>query len=77
MRLSGLPVSQTTLLLASILDGVNLLVWSKTDDAQKNRNRPRSVVKALIGEKQKLETFSSGEEFEKERAKILGKINGN
>lgn len=77
MRLSGLPVSQTTLLLASVLDGVNLLVWSKTDDAQKNRNRPRSVVKALIGEKQKLETFSSGEEFEKERAKILGKINGN
>lgn len=77
MRLSGLSVSPEMYLLASILDGVNWLVWSKTEDGEKNRNRPKSMVAMLTkdDEKPDVQTFRTGEEFERAREKILGAIN--
>lgn len=78
MRQSGLSVPYEILLLAGILDGINFLGWTKTEDAQKNRNRPKSVLGLLTEEKpQTMQTYRSGEEFERARSKLLGEMNGN
>ena len=65
-----------TMLLAGILDKVNLLFWSKTKDAGKNKNRPLSIVDMLTGNKKEdsknVVSFKSGKDFEAERNKLLG-----
>ena len=65
-----------TMLLAGILDKVNLLFWSKTKDAEKNKNRPLSIVDMLTGNKKEepknVVSFKSGKDFEAERNKLLG-----
>ena len=48
-----LKMSQTayplkTMLLASAVDRLSLLVWAKTKDAEKHRNRPKSVLEELM-----------------------------
>lgn len=37
------------MLLAIIADGVRWLMWSKTKDAEKNRNMPESIYELLMG----------------------------
>lgn len=68
-KASGVKTNDTELLMASILDGVNFLVWAKTKDAEKGRNRPKSVVeKLIIKEKEKdpdIMTFATAEEFDR------------
>lgn len=75
MKLSGQKVPLDTLLMAGINDRLSLLLWAKTKDGQKGKNRPESLVDALTGEKQiktdEIVSFDSGEEFEKSRAKLL------
>lgn len=82
MRLSDQRVTTETLLLAQITDGMNQLLWSKTEDAEHDKNRPKSIVSALIGtaETESEEHFSSGEDFERARRQILmqgGEDNGD
>lgn len=85
MKLSGQKVPLDTLLMAGINDRLSLLLWAKTKDGQKGKNRPESLVDALTGEKQvktdEIVSFDSGEEFEKSRAKLLVEMgvreNGN
>lgn len=48
-----LKMSQTayplkTMLLASAVDRLSLLVWAKTKDAEKNRNRPKSILEEMM-----------------------------
>lgn len=65
-----------TALLARLVDDVAWLKWAQTEDGQKNRNRPKSVLQSLIEEKKPEEsykTFSSTEEFDEWRR---GWING-
>lgn len=45
--LSGQRVSTGTMLEAAAVDALNLLVWMKTKDGAKNRNRPASIVETL------------------------------
>ena len=62
-----------TLLLASIVDRLSILVWFKTKDGQKGRNQPKSIVGSInkpVREKEGM-SFNTGEEFEKMRLKIL------
>lgn len=61
-----------TMLLAIIADGVRWLMWSKTKDAEKNRNMPASIFEQLTGEEKSNTGFNSAEEFEAARAKLLG-----
>lgn len=79
MKLSGQRVPLETMLMAGISDRLALLVWSKTKDGQKNRNRPTSLVN-LLTESQTKENenvaFESGEDFEKEREKLLAELGG-
>jgi hypothetical protein len=73
LKMSGQRVSMDTLLLASIVDRLSILVWSKTKDGQKGRNQPKSIVDSInkpIREKEGM-SFNTGEEFEKMKLKIL------
>ena len=76
--MSGAKVSLDTYMLAVIADYLGWLVWSKTKDGQKNRNRPKSILDIINGKGEEKEenqnrTFTSGEEFERLRQELLEK----
>ena len=64
--------------MAMAVDALNLLVWFQSVDGQKNRNRPESIVEILqeqkITKNEDILSFSSAEEFERERER---RLNGN
>lgn len=76
MKLNNLKVDLNTYLMMQILDNLNLSIWLKTEDGFKNRNRPISIINLLneedIGGNN---GYSSIEEFEKEREKIIKEVN--
>ena len=74
MKLSGQTVPLDTMLLAAIADRLSTLVWFQTKDGQKGRNRPTMLTNLLLKKKQEndVEAFRSGEEFEKERRRLIG-----
>lgn len=78
MALSQQKIDTDTLLLAGMQDALNLLVWSKTQDAQNGGNPPKSIVKAMIDEPIEKEEriFETGEDFELARQKLLKEIGG-
>lgn len=65
------------MLLACIADRLGLLVWMKTKDAEKNRNRPKSIVETMTKTKPVSDTivFKDADAYEAARKKILEKIN--
>ena len=76
MRMENSNVDFETMLLAGIYDNLGNLVWMQSKDGQKHINKPASVLNKLIGTIAKPDpvcSFSSGDEFEKTRAEILGK----
>ena len=73
-KVSGLVVAPDTFLLASIFDIVNLLLWSRTEDGEKGKNRPTRISANMVSEfaSEKINThetliFDSAEEFEAAR----------
>lgn len=74
IRMSGNRISRTEMLLAACLDRLSMLWWSKTEDGQKNRNRPKSILDLLNGTKQEsdIQTFDSPESFDQAWASITG-----
>ena len=74
MRLSDQPLRVNTILLAAIADRLGLLVWAQTEDGRMGRNRPQSIIDALEGAENAPQGYSTPEEFEAERRRI---INGN
>lgn len=83
IKMNDTKTSYLNLLLASILDDLNTLVWFKTEDAQHGRNRPQSILNALIGgdiDDNGNMSFESAEDFENYRKKLINKeeiINDN
>ena len=73
MAMADMRYTLDTLLSAGILDRLSILIWQKTEDAQQNRNKPVSLTDILTGNAEKSVglSFASGEEFEKERNRIL------
>ena len=69
---TGRKVSIDTMLRAVIADRLGLLVWLKTKDGAKGRNRPESFVELLTGAASHAQGFDSPEAFEAERARIIG-----
>lgn len=66
-KLTGAKLTTEEMLLAAIFDQVQFLCWTKTKDAQHNRNRPKSLLKKLMGEednKEELMSFATPEEYE-------------
>lgn len=77
MKLSGQVVSMETLLLAGLSDKVSMLLWAKTEDGQKGKNRPSMILDALHSlEVKPKETvvFDSGEDFEQRRKELLNQV---
>lgn len=74
-KLSGRSVPLDTLLLASISDKLNTLIWFKTEDGQKGKNRPISLVNLFMNNseesKNDVVVFNSGEDFAKQRQRLL------
>lgn len=73
MKLSGNPLQTEKLLLANIADSLNFIAWSKTKDAQKNKNKPKSILKELINSKKdkEIKGFKTGNEFDRARRELL------
>lgn len=71
LKLADMEVSPDTLLLATIADRLGILVWQKTKDAEKGRNRPKSIIESLKPKKSEVSVFKTGEDFVKAREKLL------
>lgn len=77
IKLSGSKAPIETLLIAHAVDALRLLVWSKTKDGAKNKNRPASIIEKLFTdteEKKKhisVTAFDDPEDFELMRKSIL------
>lgn len=76
MKMSGSKLTLEQSLLALIYDRVAWLAWSRTKDAQKNRNMPESIYQKLTSNEKKevlkeTVTFGSSEDFVRAREKIL------
>ena len=69
----GKELSTKEILLAMIVDNTAHLIWMQSEDGQKGRNKPESILAALLGEKEDcdLEMFETPEDFERERERIL------
>lgn len=65
MKINGWNIDLTQQLIAMCADALNFLVWSKTRDAERGTNKPKSVYEALMGleKKSKLRIFTTPEEF--------------
>lgn len=71
-KLAGNKTDVQTMLLASILDAENMQVWMRTKDAEHGRNKPKSVLALLNGDKEPENVaFDSVEEYEAARARII------
>lgn len=72
MKLSGQKLNLNKSLQALIVDDLNFLVWAKTKDAQKNKNKPKSIFKALTSTAtQDLFGFDSVDDFMSERKRLM------
>lgn len=68
MMFGDTELDKKELLIASAVDVLNLLLWTKTTDAEIGLNRPKSIVERLSGKNDdagEYMTFNSIEEFRK------------
>lgn len=71
--ITGNKVSIEVTLLATIADRLGLLLWAKTKDGQKNRNRPPQLLTHILGEdKKEIVSLSSKEDLDRAYREILG-----
>ena len=72
--MSGRLVSTNTLLLAGILDQLRISAYNRTKAAKKQQNRPKLIMPALLTtkkEEDEVVAFDSGEDFKRERDRLL------
>lgn len=67
MHFSNQKIPTDRILLARITDELAFQSWAQTKDAQRNRNRPKSILQAMLGTDKKEEyvTFESMDEFKR------------
>lgn len=74
-KMSGVKATSDILLLAAAVDRLSFLAWTKTKDAQHNRNRPSSILAELNKtdreETEEAVAFDSPEAFLEARAKVI------
>lgn len=65
MKMSGSRITSDLILLASAVDRLSLLVWGNTEDGQKGRNKPMSILDALLNpeKKEEYKGFETGADF--------------
>ena len=73
MAMAGAKLTTNETLLCLIVDRLTTLAWMQSRDGAAGRNRPKSILEELTKDKEKdFETFSSFDEFEAARKKIIG-----
>lgn len=73
IKASGLRVDISTLLLAHIADNTAINVYAKTKDAKTGKNKPKSMVKALVDRPEDhARQFDTGEDFLEEWRRLNG-----
>lgn len=73
-KISNRKLSVEETLLAALVDRASFVAWTKTKDAQRGVNRPKSVLAILEKEEPKEKVykgFDSIAEFERKRAELL------
>lgn len=73
MAMSGAKYPDETMLLASVLDGINILLWMQSKDGADGINRPGSVLRAMLGisENGQVQAYDTAEEYEAAKKRIL------
>ena len=76
MKITGSVLTRAELIQTVIVDYLAMLLWSKTKDGQKGRNRPKPFREVISkSNKQKdIVGFDSIDEFEKARQQILSEV---
>ena len=66
LKIANRKIGLEQILLSTIADRLGILIWQRTRDGQKNRNKPKSLLETLLGEKKRedLEAFEDKESFE-------------
>lgn len=67
LKIADRNIGVEQILLATIADRLGILIWQKTKDGHKNRNRPKSIVELLTRQNKKedeSEKFQDKESFE-------------
>lgn len=72
MKMSGMKYPLETILLASAVDRLSMLLWSRTKDTENGTGKPNSIVQELLGSDKEVEIFNTAEEFEKRRKALIG-----
>lgn len=65
--------------MALIVDGINTLIWQRSKDGMKGRNRPESLFKRLTEDKKpkdELQSFKDIESYQKWYQAKMRKYNG-
>lgn len=77
IKLSGEKMPQDITLLAAIVDRLSILVWAKSKDAAKGKNKPKLILEEINKPKKQKDivAFNDGKDFDKERKRLLAKIN--
>lgn len=73
-KMHGIDVPLDAFLQTAIFDHIRLLWWSRTTDAENNKNRPESLTDVLLArvEESEVQTFSSGKDFKEQWNKLTG-----
>jgi len=79
MKMSGSKLTVEQSLLINIADTLTVILWSKTKDAAKGRNKPELISDRLraVESEDDVMTFESSAEFEKYRREVLTRIRNN
>lgn len=65
MKISGSKLTTEQTFLAMMVDSLNFIAWTKTEDARKNRKRPKSIIESLRNRDKECKGFRTIEEFER------------
>lgn len=79
MKIAELEIPPELMMMAAMVDRLSMLVWAKTEDAQKGRNRPESILAKLTDRntsdehtsKSGVKLFRTAEEFEEARKRAI------
>lgn len=76
LKLNGMKTTTDTMLSAIACDYLARLWWAKTEDAEKGRNKPISILSQLLEDNvvnNEKDGFDSAEEFNTARSRLLRK----
>ena len=73
INLSGSKVSPEMMMMAAMVDRLTVLVWMQTKDGQHGRNQPKPVLSVFERPESDTISFLSGEDYERERQRLLEK----